>query len=77
MNYRQLKKNPLLSLYNNYLYDSLLPLNINYFYNYGSLLGFCLVIQLITGILLAMYYIPNIDLAFNSIEYIMREVPYG
>jgi ubiquinol-cytochrome c reductase cytochrome b subunit len=74
---RILKKNPLLSLYNNYLYDSLLPMNISYWYNYGSLLGLCLIIQIVSGIFLAMYYIPQIDLAFNSIEYIMREVPYG
>jgi ubiquinol-cytochrome c reductase cytochrome b subunit len=74
---RILKNNSILKLLNNYLYDSLLPLNLTYLYNYGSILGLCLIIQIITGILLAMFYVPNIDLAFNSIEYIMREVPYG
>ena len=77
MKKRVLKTNSLLSLFNNYLYDSLLPLNISYYYNFGSILGLCLVVQIITGIFLAMYYIPNIDIAFNSIEHIMREVPYG
>lgn len=74
---RALKKNSLLNIVNNYIYDSPLPLNISYFYNWGSILGLCLVIQIITGILLAMFYVPNIEIAFNSIEYIMREVPYG
>jgi ubiquinol-cytochrome c reductase cytochrome b subunit len=76
-NKRLLKKNPLLILINNYLYDSLLPLNINYFYNFGSILGICLILQIITGIFLAMFYVPNINLAFDSIEYIMREVSFG
>jgi ubiquinol-cytochrome c reductase cytochrome b subunit len=76
-NKRIIKNNAILKLYNNYLYDSLLPINISYLYNYGSILGLCLIIQIVTGILLAMFYVPNIDLAFNSIEYIMREVPYG
>lgn len=74
---RLLKTNILLKIFNNYLFDSKLPLNINYFYNYGSLLGLFLVIQILTGIFLAMYYQPNITNAFNSVEYIMREVNYG
>lgn len=74
---RVLKKNPILSIFNNYLYDSLLPLNLSYWYNFGSLLGLCLIIQITSGIFLAMFYIPHIDIAFNSVEYIMREVPYG
>ena len=77
MNKRVLKKNPILSIFNNYLYDSLLPMNLSYWYNFGSLLGLCLIIQIVSGIFLAMYYIPHIDIAFNSVEYIMREVPYG
>lgn len=67
----------LLSILNNSFYDSLLPLNINYWYNFGSLLGLSLIIQIISGILLAMYYIPNINMAFDSVEYIMRQVPLG
>lgn len=74
---RNLKTNNILSIFNNYLYDSLLPINISYLYNFGSILGFCLIIQIITGIFLAMFYVPNIEMAFNSIEYLMREVHYG
>lgn len=74
---RLLKSNVLLKIFNNYLFDSKLPININYFYNFGSLLGLFLVIQIISGIFLAMYFQPNINNAFNSIEYLMREVPYG
>lgn len=72
-----MKRNPLLKIVNNYLYDSLMPLNLDYLYNFGSILGLFLVIQIITGVLLAMNYIPDIALAFDSIEYIMREVPNG
>lgn len=74
---RILKTNSLLRNINNYLYDSLLPINISYFYNWGSILGLCLIIQIISGIFLAMYYVGNVNLAFNSIEYIMREVNNG
>lgn len=74
---RILKRDPLLKIINNYVYDSLMPLNLNYFFNFGSLLGFFLIIQIFSGIFLAMNYIPHVDLAFDSIEYIMREIPYG
>lgn len=74
---RLFKRNSLLKIVNSYIYDSLLSINLNYFYNFGSLLGLFLVIQIISGILLAFYYTANIDLAFDSIEHIMREVPYG
>lgn len=74
---RIIKRDSLLKIVNNYVYDSLMPLNLNYWFNFGSLLGFFLIIQIVTGILLAMNYIPHIDIAFDSIEYIMREVPYG
>lgn len=74
---RQLKKNELLRIVNNSFYDSLLPINLNYFYNFGSLLGLCLIIQILSGIFLAMYYVPNVSFAFDSVEYIMREVPKG
>jgi ubiquinol-cytochrome c reductase cytochrome b subunit len=74
---RILKKNSLLSIVNNYIYDSLLANNISYLYNMGSLLGLILIIQIISGIFLSMYYVANINMAFNSIEYIMREVSYG
>ncbi len=53
------------------------PSNITYFWNFGIFALACLAIQIITGILLAMHYVPNIDLAFNSVEHIMRDVNYG
>lgn len=74
---KQLKKNPILALFNEFLVDSPLPSNINYLYNFGSLLGLVLVIQILTGVFLAMHYTPHVDLAFNSVEHIMRDVNYG
>lgn len=74
---RLLKRNSIFKLINEYAYDSLLPSNLNYFYNFGSLLAFVLIIQIISGFFLASYYVADITLAFDSIEYIMREVPLG
>lgn len=65
-----LKTQPLLSILNSNLIDSPSPSNLSYLWNYGSLLGVCLVIQIITGVTLAMHFCPNIDLAFNSVEHI-------
>lgn len=53
------------------------PRNLSYAWNFGSLAGIALMIQIITGIFLAMNYVPHIDHAFNSVERIMRDVPYG
>jgi ubiquinol-cytochrome c reductase cytochrome b subunit len=58
-----------LSLVNSYLIDSPQPSTINYWYNLGSLLGLCLVIQIASGIFLAMHYSSHIDLAFASVEH--------
>lgn len=74
---RILKRNSILKLVNNFAYDSLLPSNLNYMYNFGSLLAVILVVQILSGFFLASYYVPEVNLAFDSIEYIMREVPYG
>lgn len=74
---RLLKSHPILSLLNSYLVDSPQPSNISYMWNFGSLLGVCLVIQILTGIFLAMHYTPNVDLAFISVEHIMRDVNMG
>lgn len=71
------KKQVYLSLANSYLIDSPQPSTLNYFYNLGSLLGLCLVIQIASGIFLAMNYSSHIELAFNSVEHIMRDVNYG
>jgi ubiquinol-cytochrome c reductase cytochrome b subunit len=53
------------------------PRNLNYFWNFGVLAGFALVLQIVTGIVLAMHYAPNAGLAFNSVEHIMRNVNWG
>jgi ubiquinol-cytochrome c reductase cytochrome b subunit len=74
---RILKSHPLLSLINSYLIDSPQPSNLSYLWNFGSLLGFCLVIQIVTGVTLAMHYNPSVLEAFNSVEHIMRDVNNG
>ena len=53
------------------------PINFNYLSGIGSLLGLILVNQLITGVLLACFYIPTLDLAFNAVDYVTRDVNYG
>ena len=74
---RLLKSQSLLSLVNSYVVDSPQPANLSYMWNFGSLLALCLGIQIVTGVLLAMHYTPNVDLAFISVEHIMRDVNYG
>jgi len=74
---RILKSHPLLKLVNSYLIDASQPSNISYLWNFGSLLAVCLIIQIITGVTLAMHYSPNVLEAFNSIEHIMRDVNNG
>lgn len=74
---RILKSHPLLKLVNSYLVDSPQPSNLSYMWNFGSLLGLCLVIQIITGVTLAMHYNPSVAEAFNSVEHIMRDVNNG
>ena len=74
---RLLKTHVLLRLLNSYLVDSPEPANISYLWNFGSLLAVCLGIQILTGAFLAMHYTPNVELAFNSVEHIMRDVNNG
>jgi len=74
---RLLKNNVLLRLVNSYLVDSPEPANISYLWNFGSLLGVCLVIQILTGCFLAMHYQAHVDFAFSSVEHIMRDVQNG
>nr|QWB85894.1 cytochrome b [Sachalinobia koltzei] len=71
------KSSPLIKIINNSLIDLPTPSNITNFWNFGSLLGLCLMIQIITGLFLSMHYCPNIDLAFNSVIHICRNVNYG
>ena len=74
---RILKTHPILSIVNNMLIDYPQPANLSYLWNFGSLAGLILVIQIVTGIALAMHYTPHVDLAFFSVEHIMRDVNYG
>ena len=74
---RILKTHVLLRLFNSYLVDSPEPANISYLWNFGSLLGTCLVIQILSGAFLAMHYQAHVDFAFNSVEHIMRDVNNG
>jgi len=53
------------------------PINLSYFWNFGVYALACLVIQIVTGIVLAMHYVPDISLAFSSVEHIMKDVNYG
>ena len=74
---RILKSHPLLKMVNSYIIDSPQPSNLSYLWNFGSLLAFCLIIQIITGVTLAMHYNPSVLEAFNSVEHIMRDVNNG
>lgn len=67
----------LINVVKNHLVYYPTPSNFYYIFGVGSLLGIMLVIQVVTGVLLAMHYVPNIDLAFESVERLMREVPTG
>nr|QLY90303.1 cytochrome b [Simulium angustipes] len=68
---------PLFKIANNALVDLPAPSNISIWWNYGSLLGLCLIIQIATGLFLAMHYTADIELAFNSVNHICRDVNYG
>nr|YP_010536440.1 cytochrome b [Chaetocnema confinis]UYC28918.1 cytochrome b [Chaetocnema confinis] len=71
------KKSPLIKIINDSLITLPTPSNISYLWNFGSLLGMCLMIQILTGIFLAMHYCPNIEMAFNSVAHICRDINYG
>jgi quinol-cytochrome oxidoreductase complex cytochrome b subunit len=72
-----IKKQPIVQLINEHLVDYPTPSNLTLFWNYGFLAGMCLSVQLVTGIALAMHYTPHVDLAFLSVEHIMRDVNNG
>ena len=67
---------PLLSL-GNHLTEYPTPKNLNYWWTFGGILTFCLITQIVTGLTLAMHYIAHADMAFESVEHIMRDVNYG
>ena len=70
-------KDFLLSFVDSHIIDYPTPINLNYMWSFGSTAGLCLVIQIITGIFLAMHYTPHIDFAFSSVEHIMSDVNNG
>nr|YP_003434454.1 cytochrome b [Gomphocerus licenti]ACR48321.1 cytochrome b [Gomphocerus licenti] len=70
-------KHPLFKIINNSLVDLPAPTNISFWWNFGSLLGLCLMIQIITGLFLAMHYTSNIEMAFSSVVHICRDVNNG
>nr|YP_009493382.1 cytochrome b [Lyonetia clerkella]AWK29937.1 cytochrome b [Lyonetia clerkella] len=77
-NFKPLRKiHPIIKIINGSLIDLPSPSNINLWWNFGSLLGLCLMIQIITGLFLTMYYTANIEMAFNSVDYIYRNVNNG
>lgn len=77
LNKSRWNKNYLLGMVDCHLVHYPTPVCLTYAWSFGSLAGICLVIQIISGILLSMHYSANIDLAFQSVEYIMRDVPNG
>jgi Cytochrome b/b6/petB/LAGLIDADG endonuclease len=74
---RILKTNPILTIFNSYLVDNPEPSTISYLWNFGSLLGLCLVAQIVTGILVSMHYQGSASEGFISVEHIMRDVNDG
>jgi len=70
-------KNYLLAFMDSHLIHYPSPINLSYAWSFGSTAGICLIIQLLTGVFLAMHYTPNIELAFGSVEHIMRDVNNG
>nr|YP_009538128.1 cytochrome b [Limenitis lorquini]AYN60910.1 cytochrome b [Limenitis lorquini] len=71
------KTHPVIKIINGSLIDLPTPSNISSWWNFGSLLALCLMIQILTGLFLTMYYTANVELAFFSVNYICRNVNYG
>nr|YP_009259765.1 cytochrome b [Odontamblyopus rebecca]ANB32208.1 cytochrome b [Odontamblyopus rebecca] len=71
------KTHPLLKIANDALVDLPAPSNLSAWWNFGSLLGLCLIVQIVTGLFLAMHYTADVSSAFNSVAHICRDVNYG
>nr|ABV44681.1 cytochrome b [Presbytis melalophos] len=71
------KSNPIMKLINHSLIDLPTPSNISMWWNFGSLSGTCLILQIITGLFLAMHYSPDTSSAFSSVAHIIRDVNHG
>jgi len=72
-----LRKQPIFSTINDHIVDYPTPTNLTYMWGFGSLAGICLMIQILSGVFLAMHYTPHADMAFASVEHIMRDVEGG
>lgn len=68
---------PITGMLHHALYEYPTPKNLSYWWTFGSLAGVMLVVQIVTGIVLAMHYTPHVDMAFDSVEHIMRDVNFG
>nr|UCP07161.1 cytochrome b [Orthomeria smaragdinum] len=77
MNMPMRKYNPIMKIANNSLIDLPTPINISTWWNFGSILGICLITQILTGLFLSMHYNPSIEMAFNSVNHICRNVNNG
>nr|ABS01345.1 cytochrome b [Sotalia guianensis] len=71
------KTHPLMKILNNTFIDLPTPSSISSWWNFGSLLGLCLIMQILTGLFLAMHYTPDTSTAFSSVAHICRDVNYG
>nr|YP_011010379.1 cob [Metrocoris triangulatus]WPW46994.1 cob [Metrocoris triangulatus] len=71
------KSHPLIKIMNSSLFDLPTPSSISIWWNFGSLLGMCLIIQILTGLFLAMHYTADVNIAFNSVIHICRDVNSG
>ena len=76
-NSRRLNKSYFFALMDSHIIHYPTPVSLTYAWSFGSLAGTCIVIQIISGVFLSMHYTSNIELAFDSIEYIMRDIPNG
>nr|YP_010878984.1 cytochrome b [Batracomorphus fuscomaculatus]WHE42636.1 cytochrome b [Batracomorphus fuscomaculatus] len=74
---KPMRKTNIIKMINNSIIDLPTPINLFSWWNFGSMLGICMLIQLVSGIMLSMHYNQNIDLAFNSVDHIMRNVHGG
>lgn len=77
LNLQRINKNYIIGFINSHVIHYPSPISLTYAWSFGSLSGLCLIIQMISGIFLAMHYTPHVDLAFYSVEHIMRDVHNG
>ena len=77
LNLSRFNKNYILDFVDSHIIHYPTPITLTYAWSFGSLAGICLIIQMLSGIFLSMHYTPNINLAFLSVEYIMKDVLNG